>query len=722
MRQLAPADSRSARPKKDSARRARRKPYFCGVRRLAAVLIWLGMPGTAAAQSWDSPAVTAVLERAAERRAANDSTLRAWSAEATGTLQFLVDLGELGLGARVVKVEQLATMLQWRQPGRTEQRIVGRRDTLVLPADVGFYRDRYGVITNNLGDRVVLGDGNDVRDLPHPLSPAGRARHSFALVDSLALSLPNGRRVEVYELLVRPREADAPAMVGSLYVAKDAGDLVRLAVTFTRAAILDARIERLSLVLENLLVEGRYWLPFRQQLEVVRKSTWLDFPARGIVRGRWDICCHDVIADTATRELPPLPTAGQIVLSNPGSTVRLAPPGELSRHAWPDSLASTLDEGTALASETEAREVQARAEELVLQRALDRSTSGLSGRSLSEFARFNRVEGVGVGIGGRLAVAPAWTIGASTGYGFSDEQLKLSADVRWRPRATLALRAFAERRYRDAGDVVETSGVRNSLGALLFGDDNSDPYDVRGGGLGAEIDLGARTRLGLALSYEEQRPVAVHASPISGSFGATIPALELRTARLEAVLTRGLSDGPVGGRWSWRLALRTAIVDPTEQTAEGGYARFAGAADWQRPFGGSTLVLGTAAGAVAGDEVPTQDLVRFGGISTGPGYSFHAFAGEFAWSQRAELRVPVPFPSISLFKYGRTPPHMTLAPYGHVVCVAERDGGEDGCYPSLGVGATFLFDLLRFDVAYGLRDEGGWRVGVDVGRVFWGIL
>jgi hypothetical protein len=721
MRQLGPAWSGSVRPKKDSVRRARRKPYSSGVRWLLVGLAWCASPAAAGAQAWDTPAVTAVLDRAAERRATNDSTLRSWSAEATGTLQFLADLGELSLGPRVVKVEQLATLLRWRQPGRAEQRIVGRRDTLMLPADAGFYRDRYGVITNNLGDRVVLGEGNDVRDLPHPLSPAGRARHSFALVDSLALSLPNGRRVEVYELLVRPRTPDAPAMVGSLYVAKDAGDLVRLAVTFTRAAILDARIERLSLVLENLLVEGRYWLPFRQQLEVVRKSPWIDFPARGIVRGRWDVCCHDVIADTATRELPPLPAGGQVMLATPGTTVRLAPADELARHEWSAPLGASLDEGATLVSEAEAREVQARAEALVRQRALDRTTSGLSGRSLSEFARFNRVEGPGVGAGARLAIAPAWTIGGSVGYGFSDEQLKVSADVRWRPRAALALKAFGARRYREAGDIAETSGVRNSLGALLFGDDNTDFHDARGGGLAAEIDLGTRTRLALAASYEEQRPVEVHASPIGGTFGPTIPALELNGARFEAVLTRGHGAGPVGGSWAWRVALRTGYVNPTEG-ADGGYGRVAGALEWQRAIGSPTLVLGTALGAVAGGVVPTQDLVRFGGITTGPGYSFHAFAGEYALSQRAELRVPVPFPSITLSRYGRTPPHMTLAPYAHMVCVAERSGGDDGCYPSLGVGATFLFDLLRFDLAYGLREEGGWRFGVDVGRVLWGVL
>lgn len=703
-----------------------RKTYCSGGPRTAWGLVLLlglglGWPGAVRAQQWDTPAVTALLDRAATRRAANDSTLRAWSAEATGTLQFLVDLGDLGLGARVVKVDQLATVLQWRQPGVSDQRIVGRRDTLVLPADVGFYRDRYGVITNNLGDRVVLGDGNDVRGLPHPLSPEGRQRHSFALADSLALTLPNGRKVEVYELLLRPRVPDAPAMVGSLYVAKETGDLVRLAVTFTRAAILDARIERLSLVLENLLAEGRYWLPFRQQLEVVRTATWLDFPARGIVRARWDVCCHDVIADTTTRELPPLPRDGAVMLANPGTVVRQAPPAELAQHAWTDPIERALDQGDALATEQETRAVQARAEALVQAKVMERTRTGLAGQRISDFARFNRVEGFALGVGGRVPLAPAWSAGLQVGYGFSDERLKARLDVRWRPRASLGLQAFGQTAYRDASDVAETSGVRNSLGALVAGDDNTDPYEVRGGGLGAEIDLGVRTRLDVAAGYERQLPLTVNASPLGGAFGPTIAATELETARLEAVLTRGLGAGPLGGDWMWRAGLRTAYVHP-ETSADGGYARLAAAGAWQRPLGRPVLVLATAVGAVAGGVVPPQDLVRFGGITTGPGYSYHAFAGRYAWSQRAELRVPVPFPSMTLFKYGRTPPHMTLAPYGHLVCVAKREGGDDGCFPSVGLGASFLFDLLRFDVAYGFGETGGWRFGVDVGRVFWGIL
>ena len=48
--------------------------------------------------------------------------------------------------------------------------------------------------------------------------------------------------------------------------------LVRLAFTFTRAAYLDPRNEDVSLVLENGLVEGRSWLPYRQRREMAEHA------------------------------------------------------------------------------------------------------------------------------------------------------------------------------------------------------------------------------------------------------------------------------------------------------------------------------------------------------------------------------------------------------------------------------------------------------------------
>ena len=44
-----------------------------------------------------------------------------------------------------------------------------------------------------------------------------------------------------------------------------------------------------------------------------------------------------------------------------------------------------------------------------------------------------------------------------------------------------------------------------------------------------------------------------------------------------------------------------------------------------------------------------------------------------------------------------------------------------GAYPSLGLGLLTFFDLVRFDVARGLRG-GRWTFGVDVSRDFWSIL
>jgi hypothetical protein len=46
---------------------------------------------------------------------------------------------------------------------------------------------------------------------------------------------------------------------------------------------------------------------------------------------------------------------------------------------------------------------------------------------------------------------------------------------------------------------------------------------------------------------------------------------------------------------------------------------------------------------------------------------------------------------------------------------------ETGWYPSVGVGLIALFDLLRIDVAKGLRD-GRWTWNVDITRDFWRIM
>ena len=131
-------------------------------------------------------------------------------------------------------------------------------------------------------------------------------------------------------------------------------------------------------------------------------------------------------------------------------------------------------------------------------------------------------------------------------------------------------------------------------------------------------------------------------------------------------------------------------------------------------------------------QIP-QELVFLGGPSSAPGYDFHALVGRFGATQRVEWQAPVPFFAIPLGRFGKAPATATLAPFLHAAYVARPVAlpwlGEaatapeamGGWRPSAGVGALLFFDLLRVDVARGLRD-GRWSASVDVGRAFWGVL
>jgi hemolysin activation/secretion protein len=147
--------------------------------------------------------------------------------------------------------------------------------------------------------------------------------------------------------------------------------------------------------------------------------------------------------------------------------------------------------------------------------------------------------------------------------------------------------------------------------------------------------------------------------------------------------------------------------------------------DLERPFGTSRLVLHTiAAGVLSGDSLPAQHLVYLGGPTTGPGYEFHEFVGRGGLSQRIEWRFLAPFVPIPLGRYGRSPGTITLAPFATAVWVdrsAPFKPARQGWYPAIGLGALTVFEVLRLDVARGLRD-GRWTFSVEVGRDFWSVL
>jgi hypothetical protein len=108
-----------------------------------------------------------------------------------------------------------------------------------------------------------------------------------------------------------------------------------------------------------------------------------------------------------------------------------------------------------------------------------------------------------------------------------------------------------------------------------------------------------------------------------------------------------------------------------------------------------------------------------------PGYAFHELATVAGVTQRVEWRTHVPAPSLSLGRFGRLPGEATIAPFAQAT-FARRAAASDaahptGVYPSAGLALQTFFDLLRIEVARGLR-HGTWTFNVDVSRDFWGVL
>src|SRR5688572_19390621 len=177
------------------------------------------LPARVVAQTWNDPRTLGLVARATERRAQQlaDTGLVDYKASARGYLTFLAQLGEgFPEPPKIVKADELALEVYWRAPDLSKQRIVGRRDTLLLPTDISYHRDHLGIVQNNFPDIIRLGEGDEVSDVPHPLSTRGAAAYDFAITDSLRVRHSN-RSVDAYRVSVRPRDDRAAAAVGAVY-------------------------------------------------------------------------------------------------------------------------------------------------------------------------------------------------------------------------------------------------------------------------------------------------------------------------------------------------------------------------------------------------------------------------------------------------------------------------------------------------------------------------
>ncbi|MFI5208357.1 MAG: hypothetical protein ACHQX4_10090 [Gemmatimonadales bacterium] len=697
------------------------------MKRLGCALFLLLAPASLAAQNWNSAEADALIDRAVERRriAFADTLLRDWSARVHGFVFFLGQIGEgLAEPPRLIKSDQLELQVYWRAPNQSKQRIIGWRDRRDLPTDIAYHRDHLGIAMNNFPDQIRLGEGDEVRDVPHPVSAQGPKLYEYALVDSTTIALPD-REIHVYEVRFRPRDFRAPRVIGSVFLDVGTADVVRMTFSFTRAAYLDESLEDITVAAENSLWAGAWWLPMRQEIEIRRRATFLDFPARGVIRGRFDIDGY-----VFNEGIDPA------VFGRVGPEITWAPREVLDTFRWSGPLDSAVRDVARPANLADLDLVRTQATEMAMGHVITGLRQHqLAGGSVSDFAHVNRVEGLALGIGAATRSADEATelrgrVGVGTATGLFTGGLALTSR-----HGAWTLRLAGMREVRDIGDMPVISRAVNSISAQELGKDFGDYYLASGGSVSLTRSLGAKGSAQLEVGVEHIDSLVAGATWSRGTYARANPGADPGDyAIARFALTQRTPSFASSRDLSGHLEVEGGVGDPFDSYGPtipgappppGDYLRAFGDVRWQLPAGATTLLL-RAAGGYGTASLPRQRAFVLGGRGTLLGEVFRSFGGRaMAWGS-AEWRLPVTIPELKLGSFAGTGRTLTIAPNVAVGWVGKPIAGlfapvSGDPVTSLGLGAAWFHDLVRFDLGYAprVRTLG---FAFDVSRDFWDIL
>lgn len=670
------------------------------------------VPSPLLAQAWNSPAALALAQQGAGRRAeaAADSSLQSYRTRAHGFVFFLAQVGEEGMREppRLVKADELQVEVYWRAPNISKQVIRGWRDGRFLPTDIDYHRDHLGIVTNNFGDLIRIGEGDEVRDVPHPLSAGGLALYDFALTDSVTVQGASGT-VRLLALSVRPRDFRQPRVVGTLFLDANTSQLVRFRFSFTPAAYLDSQLEDISITLESALWDGRYWLPHRQEIEIRRRFSWLEFPARGIIRGRWEIEDYDLNAPFP-RELLNTPNIGG-----------LRQPDNADSTRWDKSLTDAIHGLEQPFSEAEMAGIRADVERVAGSRLLSGlPATRIGGQSVSDLVHVNRVQGLALGATGviglkrnRIQFRPAIGIGTADGRATGGLAVLLG-------QGATRITAQAHRTVDDVGETPVIAPLLNSVMAQEFGKDYGDYFRLDRAELGIRQRFGARHSATLRGGIEHAYSLAVQHDPASGTYRPN-PALgggEYRVARLE-VERSPLSAVAASGDVDGQLVLEVGDGRSTN------YVRASGSVRLRQRVGATELLL-TGSGGWGSEALPAYRGFIMGGRGTLVGEPFRGFGGRQMALARLEWRVDVPAPAVPLGSFASTGRTMTLAPFVAAGWTGGQQPGvpwmaSDGVRPVAGVALDLFMRIVRLEAGVALR-TGEFGFTVDINRDWWGVL
>jgi hypothetical protein len=260
------------------------------------------------ATAFDAPATRTLLERVRVARFVMDSALQSYDAKAYQRISVNLGVREAGR-ERLAAREEAAGRIQFQRGVGGYVDLLGRRTTTAF--DEPENSDSLGTPGQSVpipyfpgSDDLWIGGSIarvdvDERQIVHPLARGSEAYYRYALGDSTAITLPDGRRIVLQELRVQAREPRWNLIVGSFWFDAATARLVRAAYRMSvdldvwevasqddddpPPALVRGLISPLKggvelITIEYALFEGRFWLPVSRAAEGRARASFLRVP------------------------------------------------------------------------------------------------------------------------------------------------------------------------------------------------------------------------------------------------------------------------------------------------------------------------------------------------------------------------------------------------------------------------------------------------------------
>ena len=694
-------------------------------------------PSPDSSSPYNSPAVQHLVERAMARRRAADSAVSDYRARIHYRLA-------VGLGRRrwarvpTSAVEEQVADVQWQRPNDLRVDVIGRRARSRSEIRLSSVWDRPWFVPRSVDDSVrIFSDEFPATGALHPLAPEAPAWYRYGLAGDLSVTPGQGGTLRLLQVEVTPRRTGLALVAGEMWIDSASAEVVRFAFRYVGTGLwvrpegsersdsssarlinrIANQIVSIDADLEYGLQDGRFWMPYRQ---VVSGRVRIPLVSDVVIPFRAVTTFDDFEINTGrpiTFELPLSPDRPDSVEArraarrdslraerrSDGDTDSLRAWHYADRWAggryelhrpsndslgrfreWTDSL--TLE--AAPADMARARGVEAELARLA-ERLPDSVTGqrahGIGYERLTDAMRYDRVQGLSLGLGYRVRVPGLAFTGlyASARYGFSDERVTGRASlVRDAPEGRLTV--SGTRDVVNVDPFAPSPGFGNTLNALFVSHDDGDYALVHGGSAMYEMSLATGLELAVGARYERQSSVARAAQSEvndflggAGLFPPNPPVNEgrfgggfVRLVGVEGVQWRATADVLGGG------GTTTGRVYGEVRHGIGGRR-------------GATIRLKTG---IATRPTLRQSAFRLGGIGTVRGHEYGERRGQAFWATQVDV-APLS---------GRLRPVVFL------------DAGQAGGAGSLfsgrvlvgaGAGVSLFGGLVRFDVSRSLAPD-----------------